>query len=371
MGDLIQLAPAQAMARAAFDVGDYERAGRLCAAIASTVDGGESERGAGHGLELVGVGEIFAPLPPPNDLVAGVIRRGTVCLLGAYGGSGKTWVATDLGLAVASGGRWLGAFDCMRGRVTFLDYESGSFELRRRIQAIAAPRGITGRDGLAIDLAAFPSLYAQGADFAPRLEALARERELIVIDSLAAVSAGVDENSADMRRGLDVMRGAAERTGCVFVVVLHAKKVGANGGEIDARELFRGSSAIYDAADTALAITKLGERWKLSQTKARHGRQIEPLEVRLLDERGGVVVRGEPWEDERPATRATKGETLLRDIVSFVRDNPGCSKNEIELAIRGSNADKRAAIGALLERGSLVQLEGDRRSIRFRIGSPN
>ncbi len=309
----------------------------------------------GHGFALHGPDVIFAPLSPPDYLVEGAIRRASLVLLGAYGSSGKTWTMLDLGLAVATGGQWLGRHPCKQGSVAILDYESGDYELKRRTQLIARARAVSGRPTLAF--ASFPGLYMNDPAFAGRIEALAKEHALILIDSLAAMNPGVDENSSAMRVGLDVLRAVGERTGCVFVVLLHAKKTSGNKDEIDPRELFRGSSAIYDAADVAFAIVLRKKQATVHQTKARHGRALEPFALTVSDVGDGVAVLAEDLTEPNDAQRRhdeTKG--LVMDVLAV--EHTLTAADVIAVRVERKAADVRTALKDLLGRGIVTKRDG-------------
>ncbi len=323
-----------------------------------------SRGGQPHGFKLTDASAIFEPLPPPAYLVEDAIRRASLVLLGAYGSSGKTWIAVDLLVAVGTGGKWMGRFECYRGRAVFLDAESGDLELRRRIQAVTRARDV-GANEPRIDICTFPDVYLTHATFEPRILALASHCDLIVIDSLAAMSPGVDENSAEMRVGLDKLRRVAEATGCVFVVLLHAKKTGGDPEAIDPRELFRGSSAIFDAADSAFAVVKSGDRLCAQQTKARHGREAEPFDVRIVDADGGVAVIATDKHVEPPLSGLTPLDRKKSRVLAAIRAKPGLlkTKNDVHREIGGDKVMFIAALDALVEDQAVALVAGAYRVI--------
>ena len=90
--------------------------------------------------------------PPPSWLLTredekggspvGVYRRGALGLFGATGGTGKTWMALDLAVAVASGekGRWLGYNVQASGPVLVLLGEEDETVARERIVTVVNER---------------------------------------------------------------------------------------------------------------------------------------------------------------------------------------------------------------------------------------
>jgi hypothetical protein len=304
------------------------------------------------GFRLVSATKLLEPQPPVPFLVEGVIRIASVALIAAYGGSGKTWAACDLAVAVGSGGKWLGRFATRQGLVSLLDYESGEREVARRLGALIKGRGIATPP--ALDACCMPDAYMDEPSFEDRIRELAAHRRLIVIDSLAAASPSSKENDATMRVGLDRLRRAAESTACTFVVLVHAKKTSGNAAEIDPREVLRGSSAIYDAADTVLVVTySKGKPLRLMQAKARHGVSIEPLDVTIADRSGGGVIL--TASEHRAQAKASVFEELKTMLLVAANNVGPQSKNGLAAELKkGARTDRLKAIDELVAEGRLT-----------------
>jgi hypothetical protein len=299
---------------------------------------------------------IFAPLPPPIEVIVGCVRVSSLALLAGFGSGSKTWSGIDACVSVALGEPWLGRFATKKSMTAFVDFESGSYESRRRLQAEAHARGLARVEG--VGLVSMPGLYLGDARFLVAMEKLAKTRSLIVIDSLRAASL-VDENDSRIRLGLDQLRAIAERTNCAFVVIVHAKKTSGAPSQIDEREILRGSSAIFDSADVVFVSVykKDDERFDVSQVKARHGKKVEPFIVRLVDERGGVSVRAEdlPENEAKPA-RSDKWEACLSRVRQVLRQHAGIGRSILRAKVGGNARTVDAAIEHLIELGEAVDL---------------
>lgn len=310
------------------------------------------------GFDIISAGEIFKPVLEPKYIADGVIREGSVTLLGAYGGSGKTWLAISLMVQVSIGGRWLERFSCEQGRTLFLDWESGSYELRRRIQKYCSGlnRETVTND---VELCCMPNAYMTSPDFEFRVRQLAEGRKLIVIDSLKAASPNVEENSADMRGSLDILRRVAEHTGCAFLVLVHAKKTSEKFAQ-DSRQILRGSSAIYDAADTVftMALSK-DKKVRIDHVKSRQGKSIEPFLVAIQDTEDGqsVLVTAEDLDpvDLAPDPLEAACETIVRVLAL----HPGETMHELALRSSLSIRAASAGIDKLIERGEVYSQAAD------------
>lgn len=234
-----------------------------------------------NGFRLWEPAKIWEPLPPPDYLVDGLFVRGSLGLLVAYGSSLKTWLAMALLLASATGSDWLGR-SCRQAEVCLIDFESGDYELRRRVQMIARGHGyatpIAG-----FTFASMPDVCLAEDAFFEAIEPLARRFGIIVVDSLAAGSGGVDENDARFARPLQRLKAIASKTGCVIILIHHSRKT-TGDGKTDEREMVRGSSAIFNAVDVVLGLTR-GEEglFVVRQSKARGGKSVEPFTVRVDD----------------------------------------------------------------------------------------
>src|SRR5579872_5861216 len=81
-----------------------------------------------------------------TDLIPNLLPSVGIAFLVGTQKHGKTYLAIDLGLAVASGGEWLGKFKPIRGTVLYLDQEARKGSVPLRIQRLAKGRGISEVD---------------------------------------------------------------------------------------------------------------------------------------------------------------------------------------------------------------------------------
>jgi hypothetical protein len=320
------------------------------------------------GFVLTTAEEIFGELAEPDYLVEGAFRRGSLTLLGGYGSSWKTWLALALVISVASGKPWLGRFDSKQGLASVLDWESGNYELRRRMQRIARGMGLGAVVGL--DFCSMPDAYMGTEAFAKRVRKLAAKRALIAIDSLRAASPGAEENDSSMRRGLDQLRTIAESTGCVFLVLVHAKKTSMGPVKPDPREMLRGSSAIFDAADTVLVATSAkGKPLRVEQAKSRHGKAIESFDVTIKDTPlgTGVVLQASDVEADEDETPDQQFTTTCDGVMRLLREHPGSSLRFIRAHMKGVGYRQSAAAVEHLAKLQRIQNLGTTQNQQWRV----
>ena len=230
-----------------------------------------------NGPELVPAAPLVSPPtwpkePPPRVawVAHNLIPRGDVSSLGGDGGSGKTMLALQLATAMARGAQdWLGAV-VDPGPVVFLSGEEPEDEIRRRVARIGA------RQGFDCDVLAdlhfwFPSDFA-GCTFATpgpggvmqatplfrSIEAAITERRpaLVVLDNVAAVFAGNQNDRVMVRTFVNLFRGMARTTGCGVLLLDHPSLSGmqngtGRGGNMDWRNSVRAALHLKAAEDKA------------------------------------------------------------------------------------------------------------------------
>ena len=175
-------------------------------------------------------------------------------------------------------------------------------EIIRRYQRLAWSRGVD-LAGTQLEVASRSQLGAwalTAPDARARLLATCDGAVLAVVDSFRALTPGVEENSSDVRRYLDLLLEVSDRTGCAFVVIHHEGKPAADGGTRDAVHRIRGSGAIVDACDTTWHFSTRDGVLRLEQGKVSLGEKRDDRRLRLVDvgtrEDGADASPGIGWE---------------------------------------------------------------------------
>ena len=245
-------------------------------------------------------------LPEPGWLIRGLVPQSSLTVLYGAPGSGKTFVALDWALSVATGQRWLG-HEVTPGAVAFIAAE-GVGGLPKRVRAWREEHGEVSDEAFAalspgvnlLDRADMGALRAELRDHRPKL---------IVVDTLARCLIGGDENSArDVGQAiaaLDELRAELEAT---VLVVHHAGK----GEESEER----GSSALRGAADAMFKTAWDEDRLMLTCSKQKDAGEAPDLELELEPrESSCVVVRSAGRSGPTPSEAR-----LLATLVGFGED---------------------------------------------------
>lgn len=219
--------------------------------------------------------------PPPrrHEIVEGLLASSEIALLTGDPGGGKTAVAAALTAAITTASRFLGRAT-HSGPAVFIAGERPASVQRRLVAAGAAPDWttlITGRVHLLSDTESIIDL----------VEAKVPEPRLIVLDTFAALTVGINENGSDMGRAAHCLRQISEAFPTAALVVVHHLSKGGGDGAFQSA---RGHTSLLAAVDLELrSEAKKNDRW-LRVNKANHVATDQKLPFKL----GKVEVGGEP-----------------------------------------------------------------------------
>lgn len=192
--------------------------------------------------------EIFV-LPPPTWQVDQHFAKGSLVTLFGPSGVGKSFVALDYALGIATGRPYLGRYESLRGPVLYIAGE-GVSGLRNRVKAWLAHNQIeTPPNNFVFVPATFNLLEEGEADEVIQIarDDLGQRPSLLVIDTLARNFGGGNENATqDMNRFITSLDRIKAELGCTVLVVHHTGK--------DAAKKERGNSALRGASDTMILL---------------------------------------------------------------------------------------------------------------------
>ncbi|MGB5873395.1 MAG: AAA family ATPase, partial [Bacteroidota bacterium] len=225
-------------------------------------------------------------LPPQRDLLKGILREKSLSFLAGEEGSGKSLLAMNLGLCIATGGRNFLSWDVQRsGRVLFLNYElyfeDFVFRFRQMVERKPGPEGI---DNFAIPKAVPP--VVQMLDFL-RDYCKSYSPALIVLDCLY-YSHNEDENDPSKMKALLRLLQAIRDDFATCVLVVHHFRKGGRFEKMNS-ELMRGAGVFGQAADSVLMMRRSRDdesKRVLKPAKLRHsGDHLRDARLLSLDPR--------------------------------------------------------------------------------------
>lgn len=228
---------------------------------------------------------------PKLDYVLPGLLAGSVGLIVGQGAVGKSFLALQIGLAVATGqpvagGLWSPGGS---GPVTLVFGEDQTKLLLERLYWLRQQEGIDDDEAARIDenidirsgygedmrvVAKTRDGLADGPFYKTLLQ-LARGRRVLGVDPLAFLSDGDENDNGSMTRLMQTLQRIARETGCTIILLHHVSK----GGEGDREE--------WTAARGASSLTTTC-RW---QVNLRPPAKTEQQELGIGDDERGLWVR--------------------------------------------------------------------------------
>jgi hypothetical protein len=192
---------------------------------------------------------------PANDnwLVEGLFPPEGLAVIYGQQKNYKSFVASDVALAISSGGVWAGK-KVLQGPVVYIAGE-GASGFRKRIEGYRAYHELKDADLPFFLIAARPNLGTAGGDVVALKQAIQdtlgeQKPRLIVLDTLSRMLAGQNENGEGMQCFIDNAETLADQFNCLAIAVHHAGKNTESG--------MRGHSSLPAAAVANWLVKKTG-----------------------------------------------------------------------------------------------------------------
>jgi RecA-family ATPase len=217
-------------------------------------------------------------IPEPRPLIGGILFRDTLVWLQGKSGDGKSFVALDMAGCIGTGTDWQG-YPVTQGKVLYVVAE-GVSGTRWRVRAWEEAYG---EDMGNVQWLPQPVQAGIPQDWDALVD-LVREIDpiLVIIDTQARVTVGMDENGAkDMGlfvEAADQIRQASSAT----VLVVHHE--GRNG------EHLRGSTALIGAASTVIRVVKDDDDLSVTCEKQKDAEPFPEIKLRMQATGDSVVL---------------------------------------------------------------------------------
>ncbi|MEX1247926.1 MAG: AAA family ATPase [Anaerolineales bacterium] len=275
-----------------------------------------------HGPDL-----ILSPAPEPKYCVQGLFACPSLNVLVGDPGHKKSFLAIDLGISVAMGKPWLGCTVSQKP-VVLVEEESGLLRLWKRLNSAFAAHAAT-------DQTPFHFISAGAYDFRDIAEAqdlIEHARSvgagLIIIDSLADVMVGGNENSVlSIQPILRHLRAVTIDCGAAVVLVHHTNKSG----------LFRGSTSISAGVDHMLSVYSPPGQNLIRLTTLK-SRDVEPItlhaQVHFEPDRFWLTSTDQRFAEDLPAGGLSPS---ARRILVFLAEHPRASTPALMQHLNGSS----------------------------------
>lgn len=191
---------------------------------------------------------------PPLDFVLPGFLAGTVGVLVAPGGTGKSFWALEMTTALAcsvAGGDVLGLAPKHHGRVVYLAGEDPEPVLVHRINAMGRHiKDSAARDAIAENLAVYPLSHidVMTPEGYTELVEYADGARLVVLDTLSRIHTKNENDNGEMARLISTLEKVCAETKASILYLHHTNKGSAMSGNGDKQQAGRGASALVDNA---------------------------------------------------------------------------------------------------------------------------
>lgn len=260
------------------------------------------------------VQDIFIEAPKflnsrPPDIswyVKGLIEQGANGFIAGPPKSGKSWLAADLAICMASGSSWIG-FETSKQKVALISREDAPGLTAWRIRSLCMGRGIMpdSLSGLWVNSKAQSPYFRLDRDDLVDSMILAIKKHgcrFAILDVMNVLH-GADENDASqMRKVMDSLTRIHIETGAGLCVLHHFNK--SDSGSITQR--LRGSSAIAGWAEYIIAVEPGDVRKASFELKAACA--PDPLSIFIESEGQIAFLRQEIW---RPPETSLRGKRVM------------------------------------------------------------
>jgi hypothetical protein len=288
---------------------------------------------------------LAAEFPEPRFAVPALVPEGLTFFAGAPK-LGKSWLALGLSIAVASGGRALGAIPVDQGEVLYLALEDSPRRLKERLGIVLD--GEQCPDGLRF-FTEWPRLGDGGAEAISEWITEHPEARLVVIDVFTRMRPAEVKRSDLYRADYNAAAGlqtVAIRHGVAVVALYHTRKAEA----ADFVETVQGTFGLAAGADTIL-VARRG-RGEADATLQATGRDISEQELALR-----FSLDAQTWTLLGDAAEYNVGETR-REILEAVRTHGSLTPKQVAELTEVSHDLARQTMRRMAADGQLVGKDG-------------
>lgn len=320
-------------------------------------------------------------------LIDRVIYNEGFCFIYGDAGTGKSFIALDIALALTQNKKWLDVFDVPEKiNVLYIDKENSYSLVQKRARNLSG-----GEIPESLYFLRRPEQFqlhdgkGGASDFALNLGKLIKLKDikLVIIDSFIDLMVGSESSSEDTRIFFDSLKLMYPN---IAFLVLHHENKPAAGTYRNSAQRARGSTNINAQAFTMFRLTQIAKsktELALEQTKARDEQKLDKFMVRMNigyseeEGEGKTVVRGFDYmglittkEAEAEENRERASE-MIQNILA--ESDKGVSKQEILTKVQEADIMQprttEKVIDQLLE-GKIISKEKVGRKVYYKLCEP-
>ena len=197
------------------------------------------------------IASCFNTEPPELRFVVPGMIEGSVGALISPGGAGKSMLALQVLVQIASGANTLEwDHDLIRGKVAYLAAEDPDLTLWHRLHEMKSDLDEGVKTLLIENLNIYPlfgkSVDLMDADCLKEIKKAASDCRLVVIDTMRRFHVKNENDSGEMTQVLNKLEAICAETGASIMFLHHSSKVSTLSGSVGEQQSSRGSSVLVD-----------------------------------------------------------------------------------------------------------------------------
>ncbi|HPH98418.1 MAG TPA: AAA family ATPase [Anaerolineaceae bacterium] len=265
------------------------------------------------------------------------IMAGGINLIAGMPAAGKSFLALDLAIGMASSGLAWDNRPVTQGKVLY-HFLDGSYRgMRSRVLKLCHARGIQPPADLIFDFSPL-NLKVTSEVLALRQRIHRLDASVVIFDVMAKFMPGADENSvAEISPMMNTLREIANQTGTTFILIHHLNK----GGNPDLSYRVRGSSDILGSVDTAIVVAHENQHSAhamrtIIPQKVRESMPPAQLQFQIESTEESIALRFSETNASELVRVPGQAELIFADILEYLQSVPAqeFKKNELISALQ-------------------------------------
>lgn len=304
-------------------------------------------------LPVVRASNIESPTNRPSWLIDRLWMHQAVGVIGGSPKSGKTWLALEMAVSVASGTPCLGQFAVPSpGRVLIYAAEDSTAAVRGRIETLSRLHQVDF-NRLDVHIITVDSLRLDRPEHQDRLDStlLLYNPSLLILDPLVRVHA-IDENVAGQVSSLlGYIRSLQRKAGAAIALVHHIRKNAPSNG--NAGYSLRGSGDLYAWLDSFLYL-RLHQGQRTLSAEHRAAPAFGPMPLELVSSDSGAFLKTTSINDNLPELPHTDLSSRILELLSSTPDPLTLDNLRSRLQVRNQRVVE--SIRSLVNQGKVQRL---------------
>lgn len=265
------------------------------------------------------------------------IMAGGINLIAGMPAAGKSFLALDLAIGIASSGLAWDNHPVTQGKVLY-HFLDGSYRgMRSRVIKMCHSRGIQPPADLVFDFSPL-NLKVTSEVLALRQRIKRLDASVVIFDVMAKFIPGADENSvAEISPMMNTLREITNQTGTTFILIHHLNK----GGNTDLAYRVRGSSDILGSVDTAIVVSNENQHLPHSMRtiipqKVRESLPPSQLQFQIESTEESIALRFSETSGSDSGRVLIQQEQIYADLLDFLQTemDQEFKKNDLILALQ-------------------------------------